>query len=469
MTPTDMSERGVVADGFVLAQVETNKPKPETVTEAVKETVEQAITWRDTAVEFATNHILTQAFGIQIAAVVATGVLALMLLGPARAFLERVWPKDAMSRFGPVRRAFETILMPLFWVLFLWAATSALKQTGFEHLIVRAVASLLNAWVLIRLFSSLVRDSFWSKAFASLAWLVAALNILGLLDPTVKFLDGIAMQIGESRLSLYVMLKGVLFAGLLLWAAGLLSRIINSKLYQTSALTPSAQTLIGQTVRIGLLVGAVMIALSTIGVDLTALAVFSGAVGVGIGFGLQSVFSNLVAGIIMLFERSIKVGDFVELTDGIQGTVREISIRSTLVTTNDNIDVLVPNSEFITKQMTNWTMRDAYRRLRIPFGVAYGTDKDLVRTAGLEAAAEVEHTLLDDTARKPQVWLVGFGDSSLDFELVVWLKPESVTRPSAVHAAYCWAIETALKKYKIEIPFPQRDLHIRSGLHPEKA
>lgn len=451
-------------DGFVLAQVETNKPKPETVTEAVKETVEQAITWRDTAFEFISNHILTQAFGVQIAAVILTGVLALTVMRPARSLLERVWPKSAWSRFSPIRTALDKVMMPLFWVLFLWFVTSVLKQNNFEHVIVRAVASLLNAWVLIRLFSSLVRDSFWSRGFASLAWLIAALNIVGLLDPTVKFLDSFAVQIGESRLSLYVLLKGVMFAGLLLWLASLLSRVINSRIYQTSALTPSAQTLIGQTVRIGLLVGAVMIALGTIGVDLTALAVFSGAVGVGIGFGLQSVFSNLVAGIIILFERSIKVGDFVELTDGIQGTVREISIRSTLVTTNDNIDVLVPNSEFITKQMTNWTLRDAFRRLRIPFGVAYGTDKDLVRKAGLEAAGEVEHTLQDVAGRAPQVWLVGFGDSSLDFELVVWLKPESVTRPAAVHAAYCWAIETALAKYGIEIPFPQRDLHIRSGL-----
>jgi len=455
---------------LVVAQVETNtaKPAPETVTEAVKETVEQAISWRDTAIDFVTNHLLTQAFGFQIAAVVITGLLALALVGPARAMLNRVWPKSAMSRFSPIRDVLDKVMMPIFWVLFLWLATSTLKQSGLEHLIVRAVASLLNAWVLIRLFSSLVRDSFWARAFASLAWLIAALNIVGLLDPTVKFLDSIAIQIGNSRLSLYVLLKGVLFAGLLLWLASVLSRVINSKIYQTSALTPSAQTLIGQTVRIGLLVGAVMIALGTIGIDLTALAVFSGAVGVGIGFGLQSVFSNLVAGIIMLFERSIKVGDFVELTDGIQGTVREISIRSTLVTTNDNIDVLVPNSEFITKQMTNWTMRDAFRRLRIPFGVAYGTDKDLVRKAGLEAAAEVEHTLLDVKGRTPEVWLVGFGDSSLDFELVVWLKSESVTRPGAVHAGYCWAIESALGKYGIEIPFPQRDLHIRSGLNPEK-
>jgi small-conductance mechanosensitive channel len=271
---------------------------------------------------------------------------------------------------------------------------------------------------------------------------------------------------GGVRLSLYLVLKGVIFAALLVWLAGLLSRLVNHRITRTPALTPSVRTLISQSVRLGLLFAAITIALSAIGVDLTALAVFSGAIGVGIGFGLQSVFSNLVAGVILLFEHSIKLGDFVELADGTRGTVREITIRSTLITTNDNIDVLVPNSQFITSQMKNWTLRDAYRRWRIPFGVAYGSDKELVRQAGLEAADNVSYTLTGIATREPQVWLVGFGDSSLDFELVVWIGPEAVMRPEAVNAAYCWAIETALVKHGVEIPFPQRDLHIRSGILP---
>ena len=118
----------------------------------------------------------------------------------------------------------------------------------------------------------------------------------------------------------------------------------------------------------------------------------------------------------------------------------------------------------MTARLTNWTLGERILRVRIPFGVAYGSDKELVRKAGLEAANTVEHTLRDVKGREPQVWLVGFGDSSLDFELVVWLKPDAVMRPSAVNAAYCWEIESALKKHGIEIPFPQRDLHIKSGL-----
>jgi small-conductance mechanosensitive channel len=205
-----------------------------------------------------------------------------------------------------------------------------------------------------------------------------------------------------------------------------------------------------------------LIALSSVGIDMSKFALFASALGVGVGFGLQNLISNFVAGLMLLFERTLKVGDFIELESGLIGEVREINIRSTLITTNDNIDVVVPNSAFVNNQVMNWTMRDVYRRTHIPFGVAYGSDKETVRDAALEAAAAVSHTLTGDEGRKPQVWLTEFGDSSLNFELIVWLTSEAVKRPAAVKADYLWAIETALKKHNIEIPFPQRDLHVRS-------
>lgn len=204
------------------------------------------------------------------------------------------------------------------------------------------------------------------------------------------------------------------------------------------------------------------ISLLIVGINLTSLALIAGAIGVGLGFGLQNIISNFVSGIIILFERSLKVGDFVELASGVSGEVQEINMRSTLVTTNDNIDILVPNSEFVNGQVTNWTHRDALRRIHVPFGVAYGTDKELVKKAALEVAGLVSFTVQDDDQRRPQVWFVGFGNSSLDFELVVWVGPEAVNRPGAVQAAYLWELHTALYKYEIEIPFPQNDLHVRS-------
>lgn len=159
----------------------------------------------------------------------------------------------------------------------------------------------------------------------------------------------------------------------------------------------------------------------------------------------------------------------MELSTGLAGEVKAINVRSTLVTTTDMVDILVPNSEFVNGQVINWTLTDASRRIHIPFGVAYGSDKDIVRKAALEAANNTPHTLRNRLNRDPEVWLINFGDSSLDFELVVWVQPQAVKKPQRVRAAYYWELETALRKYGVEIPFPQRDLHIRGGLQSAES
>jgi len=214
-----------------------------------------------------------------------------------------------------------------------------------------------------------------------------------------------------------------------------------------------------------------VIGLSTIGVDFTSFALLLGALGIGIGFGLQDIVANFIAGILILFERHLRVGDFIELESGVAGEVREIRFRATRLVMNDNIDILVPNSEFVRGRVVNWTLDEADRRIHVPFGVAYGSDKEDVRAAALEAAERVPYTLHDGPRRAPQVWLVRFGESSLDFELIVWLTPEGVKKPFAVQAAYLWEIHSALDAHGVEIPFPQRDLHLRSlfGLEGESA
>lgn len=210
-----------------------------------------------------------------------------------------------------------------------------------------------------------------------------------------------------------------------------------------------------------LVIGA-LVALNRIGISMGQFAVVAGALGVGLGFGLQAIFSNFVSGLILLFDRSLKVGDFVELDGNVRGTVRAIDIRATRITTNDNIDLIVPNSEFVTGRVVNWTHGSVHRRIRVDFSVAYGVDKELVKKAALEAAGKVRFTLTMDGTQQPQVWLVGFAESRVDFLLVVWLTEEAARRNVAIRAAYLWELDTALKNYGIEIPVPQRDLHVRS-------
>lgn len=201
-------------------------------------------------------------------------------------------------------------------------------------------------------------------------------------------------------------------------------------------------------------------ALSIVGIDTGKIALVAGALGVGVGLGLQEIVKNFVSGIVILVEKSLKVGDFIELESSAFGIVTEINFRSTVIRTNDNVDILIPNAELVTNRVINWTLEESVARVRIPFGVAYGSDKELVKKAVLEAASRVSHTLTDD-AHKPTVWFTGFGDSSLDFLLGVWVEYESVIRPTALKSDYLWAIDDAFRKYGIEVPFPQRDVYIK--------
>lgn len=269
-------------------------------------------------------------------------------------------------------------------------------------------------------------------------------------------------QIGDVAVTIGAVIRFVLLVVATWW----LSKLAQAAMTRVASFRPNfgeaALYTLNRLLHYTILTIGFLVALSSVGVDFSKLALFAGALGVGIGFGLQNLISNFVAGLMLLFERSLKIGDYIELQSGIVGAVREIRIRSTLITTNDNVDIVVPNSEFVNGHVMNWTMRDVNRRIHVPFGVAYGTDKELVRKAVLEAAEAIPHTLLGDERRKPQVWLTEFGDSALNFELIVWLTSEAVKRHGAVRADYLWEIDTALKKYNIEIPFPQRDLHLRS-------
>jgi potassium efflux system protein len=208
---------------------------------------------------------------------------------------------------------------------------------------------------------------------------------------------------------------------------------------------------------------AVLAAFGSIGLDFSNFALIAGALSVGIGFGLQSVVNNFVSGLILLFEGSLRVGDYIELDTGLRGIVKEINTRATVVGTNDSIDVVVPNSQFVTNQLTNWTLREPLARFRIEFGVAYGSDKEAVRAAALEAAKRVDYIVHNMPSRPVEVWLTDYADSALVFQLLAWVSKAGVRRPERVRAAVLWELETQLREHGIEIPFPQRDLHLRSG------
>ena len=212
----------------------------------------------------------------------------------------------------------------------------------------------------------------------------------------------------------------------------------------------------------GLVLFGLVAGLSTLGLNLSSIAVFAGGLGIGLGLGLQGVVKEFVSGLVLIFDRAVNIGDYVEMQDGTRGVVQEIGPRAARIRNNDNVYLLIPNSKLIENTVINWTLRGETRRIHVPFQVALGADKETVREAVIEAARDVPFTLPDTDLHRTQVWLVGYGDSSLRFELIVWPTLEAVKRPKAMNAAYTWAIDDALRKAGVEIPYPQRDIRLRT-------
>ncbi|MDP1875469.1 mechanosensitive ion channel family protein [Phenylobacterium sp.] len=280
----------------------------------------------------------------------------------------------------------------------------------------------------------------------------------------------ILFTIGRTPVTLGGVIAGALVivvAFVVAWAAAMgLRRVRARARYGSSALYIVEKLVTYGVVIIGLVAG-----LSTVGLDFSSLAIFAGAVGVGVGLGLQGVVKEFVSGLVLIFDRVVNIGDYVELEGGERGQVQEIGPRATRLRNNDNIDIIIPNSHLIEGTLVNWTLHGATRRIHIPFSVAYGADKEKVREAVLDAARALPFTMPESEMHKSQVWLIGFGDSALNFELLVWPDLSAAKRPNAMLAAYTWAIDDALRAAKIEIPFPQTDLRIRSlfGHEGDKA
>ena len=226
---------------------------------------------------------------------------------------------------------------------------------------------------------------------------------------------------------------------------------------------PSTQTIISNIGYYIIVIVSFFIVLNTLGLDLSSFTLIAGALSVGIGFGLQNIISNLVSGIILMFERSIKLGDYIEINEELKGRVSEIKMRSTTIITNDNIEIIVPNQAFIENNVINWTLTSTIRRFRIPFSVAYGTEISKVQEVILRAlrSSNIEYIRSNLPHRKALVVMVGMNDSSVDFELFVWLEGDKILAPKRTKSEFLIMIYNALYENEIEIPFPQMDIHIK--------
>ncbi len=272
-----------------------------------------------------------------------------------------------------------------------------------------------------------------------------------------NLLDLPIAEVGKTHLTLWTLIYLTILIFVLFFVTAKLKKWIVYKLLEKSKIELGVRIAVGTIIRYLILVLGLVIIMQTVGIDLSALTILAGALGVGIGFGLQNITNNFVSGIIILFERPIKVGDRIEVGD-VFGDVVNISMRSTTVITNDNITIIVPNSDFISSKVINWSYNDRNIRFNIPIGVSYKEDPEIVKKILLEIAGDTTGILKNPA---PEVLFSEMGDSSINFILRVWTD-KYTSKPAILKSILYFEIFKRFKKADIEIPFPQRDLHIKN-------
>jgi small-conductance mechanosensitive channel len=364
-------------------------------------------------------------------------------------------------------RTLQRVLFPISMLLGVLAGRALLLQLSNPVELLNLAVPLLVSLASIRIVVYLLRKTFrpgpavkaWESLIATSIWIVVALHLLGWLPAVLQGLDNMAMQVGGKRLSVLATLK-LLLAVALLWVLALwLARVIEHRISRAVYVNASMQVALVKLSKFVLLVLAFLLALDAVGIDLTALTVFGGALGVGLGFGLQRIASNFISGFIVLFDRSIRPGDVITIDDKL-GWVEELRARYVVVRDRDGVERLIPNENLITNEVINWSYSDRNVRLKIPVSISYDNDPERALALMREAARANPRVLADP---EPTTRLMAFGDSGIELELRVWIQDPEAGMGS-VRSDINLEIWRVFKAAGIVIPYPQRDLHIRSGL-----
>ena len=364
-------------------------------------------------------------------------------------------------------KALQRILTPLTMLVSVLVGRALLANQGMSVRVLDLAVPLLISLATIRIVVYFLRKTFrpgpvvkaWENLIATSVWIVVALHLLGWLPAVLQGLDGMAMEMGGKRISVLAVGKLVLAVAVLWMLALWLARLIENRISQAEYVNASMQVAMVKLSKFLLLLLAFLLALDAVGIDLTALTVFGGALGVGLGFGLQRIASNFISGFIVLFDRSIRPGDVITIGDKF-GWVQELRARYVVVKDRDGVERLIPNEMLITNEVINWSFSDRKVRLKIPVSISYDNDPEQALMLLGEAAMANPRVLADP---EPATRLIAFGDSGIELELRVWIEdPQSGM--ANVRSDINIAIWRAFKQAGIVIPYPQRDLHIRSGL-----
>jgi len=423
--------------------------------------INQVNTWAQEAVLWVQTHVFVIPNLLQIAIVVLTYVLARGSQKWLQAILGKVldasWGGDWVRRYRvQIDNILLPLVMPMVWLVLVGTAEFAARKLLWPSGIFNVGVSLLTAWLMIRLILNFIADPWWSRAVAVSVWTFAALDIVGLLNPTLAFMDVLAIHLGEIRISLLGVAKAVVALIVFLWVANWAAKLVENRLRALSHLSPSQQVLFGKLARVLFITIAVLVALNSVGIDLTALTVFSGALGLGIGFGLQKVVANLFSGVILLLDRSVKPGDVIAINNT-YGWINSIGARYVSVVTRDGIEHLIPNEELISRPVENWSHSDRNVRQKLTIGVSYETDLHKAIKLAVQAASDFDRIL---SHPEPVCLVKGYGDSAVDLELRVWIQ-DAEKGVSNVKSEIFLKIWDLYHEHGVTFPYPQQDIHVR--------
>jgi len=371
----------------------------------------------------------------------------------------------AMGRPAPLRHVLRVLVgsvqIAVFTILMGLARLVMVMSTWPSRSYMLSVAGKLGlAWLAISLITTVIRNTFIVRVVSVSAWLVAALSIIDQLDNTLEALDSVSVVLSGLRLSPLLVLKLAVLLVVALWLTNIASNFIESRITRSGDLTPSIQVLLIKMVRMGLMILAIAIAMSAVGINLSALAIFSGAAGVGIGFGLQKIVANFVSGIILLADKSVKPGDLVTIGDS-SGRISAMNTRYISVAAGDGREFLIPNEDLVTQKVTNWTYTDKNTLVKVNFGTNYDADPNLVCKLAIGTAATAPRALKN---KPPSCLLIEFAEAGMKFSLTFWIAdPDGMDR---VKSDVMLALWDAFKREGIRVPYPVRDIRIRSGALP---
>jgi small-conductance mechanosensitive channel len=367
---------------------------------------------------------------------------------------------------APLRLFARTMMQRSGTIIFALLAEIArvvLVKTELLHrgYILSTAVNLATAWLIIRLATSLIRNEFVVRVVSIAAWAVAALSIIGRLDDVSNALDSISISMGTLRLTPLILVKAVVLLAVAMWLVSAAGNFIESRITRSQDLTPSVQVLLIKLVRVALVIAAIAIVMSAAGIDLSAFALFSGAIGVGLGFGLQKIIANFISGVILLADKSVKPGDLVTIGDS-TGKISAMNTRYISVAAGDGRAILIPNEDLVTQRVINWTYTDRTMLVKVIFATNYEADPHRVCELAVEIARNTQNVA---TFKAPNCLLTEFAETGMKFALTFWVADLDVGMDN-VRSHVMQGLWTAFKKENIRVPYPVRELRVRSGALP---